>query len=125
MVPHPHITLLGMEYFAWPEEEFWARDDQGLIALASAEGEEIGLFSASNVVTGMVIRVPHAYPVYRQGYKVHARDVRASLDKIENLQPIGRAGLFKYDSMDRAMMTGIYAARNCLGEQNPVWEISS
>ena len=46
------------------------------------------------------------------------RDTRTGLrgiDQFENLLPIGRAGMFKYNNQDHAMATGLLAARTAIG----------
>ena len=39
------------------------------------------------------------------------------LDQFQNLLPIGRSGMFKYNNQDHAMATGLLAARTALGVQ--------
>jgi hypothetical protein len=40
----------------------------------------------------------------------------AWLDQLENLLPIGRSGMFKYNNQDHAIATGLLAARTALGK---------
>jgi hypothetical protein len=41
--------------------------------------------------------------------------VKSWLDDFENLLPIGRSGMFKYNNQDHAIATGLLAARSALG----------
>ena len=41
--------------------------------------------------------------------------IKARLDRLENLLPIGRAGMFKYNNQDHAIATGLLSARRALG----------
>ncbi len=52
--------------------------------------------------------------------------MRGFLERLENLQTIGRNGLHRYDNQDHAMLTGILAARNVFaGEHNDVWKVNA
>ena len=124
MVPDPRRTGLGMEYFVWKGDEMWNASDDSLIALAAREGETLKLFAAREVVDGLVIRVPNAYPIYDGGYRENLRQVRAWLDGIENLQLVGRQGQHRYNNQDHSMMTSWYAARNILGERHDIWDVN-
>jgi protoporphyrinogen oxidase len=124
MVPDPRRTGLGMEYFVWKGDEMWNASDDSLIALAAREGETLKLFGAREVVDGLVIRVPNAYPIYDGGYRDNLRIVRSWLDQIENLQLVGRQGQHRYNNQDHSMMTSWYAARNILGEQHDIWNVN-
>jgi protoporphyrinogen oxidase len=124
MVPDPRRTGLGMEYFVWKGDEMWNASDDSLIALAAREGETLKLFQAREVIDGLVIRVPNAYPIYDGGYRENLRRVRGWLDPIENLQLVGRQGQHRYNNQDHSMMTSWYAARNILGEQHDIWDVN-
>ena len=50
--------------------------------------------------------------------------VREFLDTVENLQPIGRGGMFKYNNQDHSIATGLLAARNVLGADHDVWAVN-
>ena len=49
------------------------------------------------------------------GHEAHVVTIKAWLDQFENLLPIGRSGMFKYNNQDHAMATGLLAARTALG----------
>jgi len=49
------------------------------------------------------------------GHQAHVATLRAWLNQLENLLPIGRSGMFKYNNQDHAMATGLLAARTALG----------
>lgn len=125
MVPDPSKTCLGMEYFCNVGDEFWTKDDKALIEQARQELATIGLADPADIEDGIVIRQPHAYPVYDSEYH-EARDVvRSYIDSLENLQSIGRIGLHRYDNQDHAMLSAILAARNVMGESNDLWTVNT
>jgi protoporphyrinogen oxidase len=72
------------------------------------------LFCAK-VVSGFVVRSDKAYPVIEIGHKHHIDIIKRWLDQFQNLLPIGRSGMFKYNNQDHAMATGLLAARTALG----------
>jgi protoporphyrinogen oxidase len=125
MVPDPSKTCLGMEYFCNVGDEFWTKDDKALIEQARQELATIGLADPADIEDGIVIRQPHAYPVYDSEYH-EARDVvRSYIDSLGNLQSIGRIGLHRYDNQDHAMLSAILAARNLMGESNDLWTVNT
>jgi protoporphyrinogen oxidase len=124
MVPDPKRTALGMEYFVWKGDEMWNASDDSLIALAAREGQTLKLFAAHQVIDGLVIRVPNAYPIYDGEYRNNLARVRSWLDQIENLQLVGRQGQHRYNNQDHSMLTAWYAARNVLGERHDIWDVN-
>ena len=68
MTPDPAVFSLGLEYFCFAGDGIWMSDDSALIALATRELAQVGLADASQVVDGLVIRQPNAYPVYDEHY---------------------------------------------------------
>jgi hypothetical protein len=71
-----------------------------------------------------VVRQPNAYPIYDEEYKKHLKEIRDSLESVENLQTIGRNGMHRYNNMDHSMQTGMLAVENILGAQHDLWEVS-
>ena len=49
------------------------------------------------------------------GYEKHISVIKSWLDRFQNLLPIGRSGMFKYNNQDHAIATGLLAARTALG----------
>ena len=124
MVPDPSRTSLGLEFFVQEGDELWSADDEALIDLATRECVELGFIEEQDVVEGVVIRMPKAYPVYDDQYKAHLQRIRAYLQTIANLQLVGRNGQHRYNNQDHSMMTAIYAARNVAGAEFDVWDVN-
>ena len=89
-----------------------------------AESARLGLIDPSEVEDGTVVRMEKAYPVYDQSYLKRIDTVRRYLETFSNFQTIGRNGLHRYNQ-DHSMLTGVYAARNILGEQHDVWSVNT
>ncbi len=123
MVPDPARTSLGMEYFVSEGDELWRYDDQEMMDLALRELELLGLASKKQFVSGFTVRVANAYPVYGPGYEAAVLKIRRYIERFKNLQVMGRAGLFRYNNSDHAILTGLYAARNIRGARHDLWSV--
>jgi protoporphyrinogen oxidase len=125
MVPDINKTSLGIEYFCSRNDILWNMSDVDLIHYAVGELEKIGIVSRRYLINGFVIRYPNVYPVYSLDYRKDVDIIQRYLSGFGNLQTIGRAGLFHYDNSDHALLTGIYAAGNFLGEgPHNIWDIN-
>lgn len=124
MVADPATTALGLEYFVNRGDELWNTPDAELIELATRELRQLGLDGGRPVRDGAVVRVPCAYPVYDDGYRERIATVRGFLERLGNLQMIGRNGQHRYNNQDHSMLTGIYAARTVAGDPHPIWDVN-
>ena len=112
MTANPERTSLGLEYFCTEGDELWEMNDVDLIDFALGELEKIGIVSRKHLINGFVVRQKNVYPVYSLDYQRSLDVLRDYLSPFENLQTMGRAGLFRYDNSDHAMLSGIGAAKN-------------
>lgn len=124
MVADHSKTSLGLEYFLWDQDEEWGWSEEQLINLGIRECAQIGLIHPSDVEYGAVVRAKKAYPVYNQSYQKNLDIIRKYLQSFSNLQTIGRNGLHRYNNQDHSMLTGVYAARNIIGEKHDVWSVN-
>jgi len=125
MVPDLSRTSLGLEYFLWDKDAEWRWPRDQLIELGIGECAQIGLINPYEVEDGTVVRMQKAYPVYDQQYQDCVATVRRYLETLPNLQTIGRNGLHRYNNQDHSMLTGVYAARNLVGEHYDVWSVNT
>jgi protoporphyrinogen oxidase len=125
MVPDARFTCLGLEYFVNEGDDLWTMGDADLIALGTQEVQTIGLASAESVVDGTVVRMPKAYPVYESGYIEALEVLKRYLARFENLQPIGRNGMHKYNNQDHSMLTAMLAVRNLFGADYDLWAVNA
>ena len=126
MVPDPTRTSLGLEYFLWDSDDEWQWSDERLIE-RGIQGREPGLvwFIHRKSKMALFVRMAKAYPVYDQHYAQHVATIRTYLERFKNLQTVGRNGLHRYNNQDHSMLTGIYAARNIMGETCDVWSVNT
>jgi protoporphyrinogen oxidase len=125
MVQDQSKTALGLEYFLWETDDEWAWSDEQLIKFGIDECARLGIIVQEDVIDGSVIRAKKAYPVYDINYHYCVETIRDYFRTFQNLQTIGRNGLHRYNNQDHSMLTGIYAARNLLGENHDVWAVNT
>jgi protoporphyrinogen oxidase len=125
MVPSPEYTCLGLEYFCFEDDALWAMTDDALVELGRAELNRLRLMKDGSFVSGSVVRVPKAYPVYDGTYQRGLDAVKRFLCDTPNLQLIGRNGMHHYNNQDHSMLTGILAARNIAGGHNDLWRVNA
>ncbi|MGQ0613906.1 MAG: NAD(P)/FAD-dependent oxidoreductase [Planctomycetaceae bacterium] len=111
MVADPAHGWIGLEYFVEEGDRLWRMSDEDLIDLGADELERIGLRQGIEVIDGTVIRQPKAYPGYFGSY-ARFGDVRAYLDTITNLFPVGRNGMHRYNNQDHSMLAAMTAVDN-------------
>ena len=124
MTPLPEHSPIGCEYFCNQGDILWNTSDQELIDLAKNELEKMGLIKKDSLIDGNVYRMRDAYPVYMDDYQDWISKAKKAIEPISNLQAIGRGGMFRYNNMDHSILSGIFAARNIMGDNLNLWEIN-
>ena len=126
MVPDAGRTCVGLEYFCFEGDALWNAADPELVARATRELEAIGLAPAARVVTGHVVRVPKAYPIYDADYEARVATIRGWLDRVTNLQQVGRNGLHRYNNSDHSMLTALRAVENATADAgHDLWAVNA
>jgi protoporphyrinogen oxidase len=127
LVANPETIWLGLEYFCREGDELWSMDNGRFLAFASGELEKIGMIDRRDVLDGTVVRVPKAYPAYFGEYREFGK-IRAYLDEISNLYPIGRNGMHRYNNQDHSML----AANSAVGAiidpgigKSQIWQVNA
>ena len=118
---------IGMEYFCNETDAFWQLPDGEIRKQAIAELEKMGLALAEDVLDTTVLRMEKTYPAYFGTYSKF-EVVREFLDSFENLYPIGRNGMHKYNNSDHSMLTAMVAVDNiCAGikGKDNIWSINT
>ncbi len=126
LVANPEHGWIGLEYFVNEGDSLWSMSDTDLIRLATDELERIGLRQGIEVIDGTVIRQPKAYPGYFGSY-VNFGQVRAYLDTITNLFPVGRNGMHRYNNQDHSMLAAMTAVDNIISgrtDKSNLWSIN-
>jgi protoporphyrinogen oxidase len=122
----PGTTCLGVEYFCFEGDDIWEMTDEEAVALATDELARIGLVDPADVVDGVKVRVPKAYPMYDPYYRESVAVIHGYLAAFENLKTFGRNGLHRYNNQDHSMWTAILGTLNSLdGTNHDVWAVNT
>jgi protoporphyrinogen oxidase len=127
MVADPKATCLGMEYFCFEGDGLWTSSDEALVQLARDELVSLKMCKPEDVLWGVVVRQPKAYPVYDDVYKHHLAVIRDYLrSELPNMHLVGRNGMHHYNNQDHSMMTALLVARNIArGTQFDPWKVNT
>ncbi len=115
--PHlapPGTTALVAEHFCCRGDATWSTRDEDLIAATAAQLEQLGFIRREQVIDGIALRIPAAYPLFEVGYQARCDIIHAYLGSFPNLHLAGRGGMFRYYNMDRAIESGFSAAETIL-----------
>jgi protoporphyrinogen oxidase len=118
----PGKTALVVEYFCIENDDTWKKKDPELVTSTTKALAGLGFIKKEEVLDSKVIRIRKAYPLFEVGYEKKYDKIMEYLQNFENLQVIGRSGMFKYYNMDHAIETGIKAAENLLGKTHETLE---
>jgi protoporphyrinogen oxidase len=127
MVQFKPKSALSVEYFVFQHEDLWKKPDDELKGLAVDELVRLGLLERNLVESAWVVRETESYPTYFMGFAEPYSQLKRELNRLENLYPIGRGGMYKYNNQDHSTMAGILAARNYLklpGAPYNLWDIN-
>ncbi len=127
MVQFKPKSALSVEYFVFQHEDLWKKPDEELKGLAVDELVYLGLLERNVVENAWVVRETESYPTYFMGFAEPYNQLKGELNRLENLYPIGRGGMYKYNNQDHSTVAGILAARNYLmlpGAPYNLWDIN-
>lgn len=126
MVADPSTVWIGMEYFCAEGDNIWSMEDEALKLFAVGELDKLGLADQADLLDGVVLRVPKAYPGYYGTYNEFPI-VRNYMDALSNLFLVGRNGMHRYNNQDHSMLTARYAAEAILENSTDkarLWEVN-
>lgn len=124
MVPDPGWSSLGLEYFAFEDDEFWSLPDEELVTIARQDLAGLDVVDPAKVDDGFVFRYAKAYPIYDEGYRQRVAAVRRFLATLTNAAPVGRYGQFRYNNMDHSILTALLGVRRLMGEDVDPWQVN-
>ncbi len=127
MVDDPERVWIGLEYFCDECDDLWSKADAEMIAFAVAELEGINVVDGADVRDAVVIRQPKAYPAYFGTYD-RFDVIREYLDRFENLYPVGRNGMHRYNNQDHSMLAAMTAVDNIVAgvrDKAAIWDVNT
>ncbi|MBX3239299.1 MAG: NAD(P)/FAD-dependent oxidoreductase [Chitinophagaceae bacterium] len=118
---------IGVEYFCNETDEFWQQEDEAISSFAVSEMDKIGIVDSRTVLKTTVIKVKKAYPSYFGGYS-NFGVIQEFLNGIDNLYPVGRNGMHRYNNTDHSMLTAMAAVDNIVQgktDKSAIWAINT
>lgn len=106
----PDKTSLILELACNVGDETWTADEETLTKKCCEELRKLGLLNGERVSHRFTTKIAHAYPIYTLDYHKKVEKIFEVLDPIDNLLPIGRQGLYRYNNMDHSIKMGFLAA---------------
>jgi protoporphyrinogen oxidase len=103
-------TVLCVEASCEYGDERWRMPDEALGRMAIDDLVQMGILNAEEVEEHFVVRIQHAYPIYRLGFERQLYDLLSELHQVDSFYSIGRHGLFVNNSMDDNVGMGIRVA---------------
>ena len=109
-LPNDRQTPLCCEYWCDFADDVWQRPEAELLAQAEQNLRQVGLLANQQVSGGFVVRLPRTHPVYAGNYKAVVSNLKAYLDRFQNLEVAGRYGAVNYKDQDGSILMGFSAA---------------
>ena len=103
-------ALLCVEASCEYGDERWRATDGELARMATDDLVQMGILQAEDVEEHFVVRIRHAYPIYRLGFERVLYNLLSELHRLQNFYTVGRHGLFMNNSMDDNVEMGIHVA---------------
>lgn len=129
MVPSDDLACIGFEYVTSVDEELWGMNDNELISLAKKELTQLSLQKKITIHDSKVVKMKNVYPRYDLGYDKQVETIKSYLKETfpnNELQPMGRGGLHRYNNSDHSMMTAFLAVENIVKNTNhDQWKVNS
>ncbi|MEJ0085362.1 MAG: NAD(P)/FAD-dependent oxidoreductase [Pseudomonadota bacterium] len=126
LVADANTVWLGLEYFCSEGDALWSMRDPEFLDFAARELAKIGLIDLADVLDGTVVRVPKAYPAYFGEYRGIGA-VRSFLDEWDNVFPIGRNGMHRYNNQDHSMLAAKAAVESIAqgASKKAIWAVNA
>lgn len=127
LVTDSNKQWFGLEYIISKEDELWNMSDDAVKAFARSELKKLELVDDAAIEDMTVARMEKTYPAYFGTYEQMPK-VRAFLDTIENIYPIGRNGMHRYNNQDHSMLCAMVAVDNLVEgskDKKNLWEVNA
>jgi len=127
LVADPANILVGFEYSCSEKDEIWSQSDEQIASFATKELAAANILDAQDIIELHVMKIPRTYPAYWGSYAKFPI-IREAIDQIENLFPIGRNGMHKYNNQDHSMLTAMASVDLIIGGQSgksEIWQVNA
>ncbi|MBN2031217.1 NAD(P)/FAD-dependent oxidoreductase [bacterium] len=126
LIQNRDTVWIGAEYFCSEDEAVWNMTPDQMKYHAIQELSRMNMIDAQDILDGIVIKMPKAYPSYFGTYH-QLNKIIDYVDTFENLFLIGRNGMHKYNNMDHSMLTAITAVENIrkgIKTKDNIWAVN-
>lgn len=110
-------VVMTLEYCCDSRDPFSKLKNNDLLKEAKKELKILKLFPRGGILEFKIDKIKNAYPAYYGSYN-NRGDIINYLDKYRNIYFVGRAGQHQYIDMDKAMITGLSAAKSIIEGDN-------
>jgi protoporphyrinogen oxidase len=127
MLADENTVWIGLEYYCGDDDILWRMPPDEMKMLAIDELVKIGIISKEQVLDGVVIKEPKAYPAYFGAYQQFGV-IKGFVGTFENLYLIGRNGMHRYNNLDHATLTAMAAVDNIntgVPTKESIWAINT
>jgi protoporphyrinogen oxidase len=120
-------TSLILEIACNFNDEIWNAPDKVIFQRCVLDLKRLGLFDTSLIKDYFTTKVQHGYPIYDLNYFEKIEKTMELLRGIDNLIPIGRQGLYRYNNMDHSIKMGFLTAEHIIhgGLEARIFSIAS
>ncbi len=123
----PGFNTLGLEYTVWEGDDEWTAPDDELIERAKRELEQLGLAKAGEIVEAATwsARRRRTRSTTTATGATWRSSGTGSANTPQNVHPVGRNGMFRYNNQDHSMFTAMLTVENiATGTDHDVWEVN-
>ena len=120
-------VCITVEYFCSDNDDIWSQSDEDFLKMVRAELKQMNIAADEDFISSKSIRIDKAYPAYFGTYK-DFNLIKEFLDSIDNLYPIGRNGMHKYNNMDHSILTAMETVDCIIGknfDKSKIWEVNT
>ena len=120
-------VCVTVEYFCSDNDELWTQNDEDFLKMAFVELVKINIAKPEDFMEQKSYKIEKAYPAYFGSYK-NFEIVKDFINSVENLYPIGRNGMHKYNNMDHSILTALETV-DCIlssnGNKSAIWDVNT
>jgi protoporphyrinogen oxidase len=120
-------VCITVEYFCSDNDDIWCQSDEDFLKMVRAELKQMNIAADEDFISSKSIRIDKAYPAYFGTYK-DFNLIKEFLDSIDNLYPVGRNGMHKYNNMDHSILTAMETVDCIIGknfDKSKIWEVNT
>ena len=119
-------VCITVEYFCGDKDDLWKMSDKDFLDFAAAELVQMKIADEADFIESKSFKIEKAYPAYFGTYKDFSV-VRDFINSIENLYPVGRNGMHKYNNMDHSILAALETV-DCITQKTDksiIWNINT